>query len=116
VTSGGGDDSLSFLNNDSQNFNLNLTNVSVLEKQVAIGTRNATNQYIEDDIGNNTSNALGTNTSQDVYSVGATFNAGGGQVKNAFEGMIYEVIVYSVELTSSQVSQVQNYLKSKWNT
>jgi len=116
VTSGGSDDSMSFINNDSSDMNLYLNTVSVLDKQVGIGTRNGTTQFIEDNAGNTTSNTSGANTSQDIYSIGATYNVSGGAIKNVFKGSIYEVIVYEEELTTSEIAQVKNYLISKWNT
>jgi len=116
VTSAGNDDSVSFLNNDSLDFGLYMNTVSVLEKQVVVGTRNGTGQYIKDQLGNDDSDTDGANTSQDVYSIGATYNTSGGAIKNVFKGDIYEVIVYEEELTSSEILQVQNYLISKWNT
>lgn len=52
---------------------------------------------------------IGTNTRIGAGSTDTTPN-------QYWDGMINEVVVYSVALTTSGLSQVQNYLRSKWRT
>jgi len=116
VTQGQGSNSIAFLNNNSQNYNCSINNVSVLERQVITGRRAGTTQYILDQEQNTDTNSSATNTTSDIYSIGAVVSSSGTSDRNEFRGEIHEIIVYNVELTDSETQQVQNYLQSKWNT
>ena len=84
-------------------------------KQVVIGTRKGTSRSIFDQDGNTDTDTNSTDTAQDTFSIGATYDVGR-TPKSSYSGKVYETIVYNSELTPSQINQVQNYLQTKWNT
>ena len=115
-SNGLGTDSISYLNNNSQNMSLGLANVSVRTKQSVVGYRSGTAQYIADQTGAFLQNNSGLNTTSDVFSVGAVINATGTMDRNEFNGKIFELLLYDIELSKENIGLVNNYLTSKWNT
>jgi len=106
---------ISFLNKSSQAFGCRLATIPSTTKQVSIGTRDGVTRILYDQNGLTDTETDSSNTSQDMFSVGATWETGRTPVGD-LTGKIYEVIVYDRVLTSVEINQVQNYLQTKWNT
>ncbi len=104
-----------FMNKSTQDYSCNNSTIPSTTKQVVIGTRNATDRIIYDQDGVTDTKTNSTNTSQDMFSIGATWETGRTPTAD-YTGKIYEVIVYDAVLTTEERNQVQNYLQTKWNT
>ena len=105
----------SFMNKSSQDYSCNNSTIPSTTKQVVIGTRDGTDRIIYDQNGVTDTKTNSSNTAQDMFSIGATWQTG--RTPSAdYTGKIYEVIVYDVVLTTAERNQVQNYLQTKWNT
>ena len=106
---------ISFLNKSSQAFGCRLATIPSTTKQVSIGTRDGVTRILYDQNGLTDTETDSSNTFQDMFSVGATWENGRTPVGD-LTGKIYEIIVYDRVLTSVEINQVQNYLQTKWNT
>ena len=104
-----------FMNKSTQDYSCNNSTIASTTKQVVIGTRNATDRIIYDQDGLTDTKTNSTDTAQDMFSIGASWETG--RTPSAdYTGKIYEVIVYDVVLSTAERNQVQNYLQTKWNT
>ena len=110
-----GSGGVSFMNKSTQDYGNRLSVIPSTTKQVVIGTRKGTSRSIFDQDGNTDTDTNSTDTAQDTFSIGATYDVGR-TPKSSYSGKVYETIVYNSELTPSQINQVQNYLQTKWNT
>ena len=104
-----------FMNKSAQDYSCNNSTIASTTKQVVIGTRDGTDRIIYDQNSVTDTKTNSTDTSQDVFSIGASWESGRTPVAD-YTGKIYEVIVYDVVLTTAERNQVQNYLQTKWNT
>jgi len=104
-----------FMNKSSQDYSCNNSTIASTTKQVVIGTRDGTDRYIYDQNGVTDTKTNSTDTAQDMFSIGASWESGRTPVAD-YTGKIYEVIVYDVVLTTAERNQVLNYLQTKWNT
>ena len=113
TTAGSG--ATAFMNKSAQDYSCGVSTIPSTTKQVVIGTRDGTTRQVFDQESNTDTKTNSTDTSQDMFSVGASWESG--RTPSAdYDGKIYEVIVYDSKLTESQKNQVLNYLQSKWNT
>ena len=104
-----------FMNKSAQDYSCNNSTIASTTKQVVIGTRDGTDRIIYDQNGVTDTKTNSTDTSQDMFSIGASWETG--RTPSAdYTGKIYEVIVYDVVLSTAERNQVQNYLQTKWNT
>ena len=106
----------SFMNKSSQDYGNRVSIIPSTTKQVVIGTRSSVTREIFDQDGNTDSDNNSSNTAQDTFVVGATWDGTSRSPVADYSGKVYEVIVYGVKLTEAQRNQVQNYLQTKWNT
>ncbi|QDP56712.1 MAG: hypothetical protein Unbinned3205contig1001_47 [Prokaryotic dsDNA virus sp.] len=112
-TSGGGTNATAYTN-DNANLSAFLNTIPVTQRQVVHGTRKVTIQQVTDQNGNTNSNTSAQNQTVDHYNIGgATYR---GNLKGFLNGKVYEVIQYDSWLDDSEVSQVMNYLTTKWTT
>lgn len=104
-----------FMNKSAQDYSCNNSTIASTTKQVVIGTRDGTDRIIYDQNGNTDTKTNSTDTSQDMFSVGAAWETGRTPTAD-FRGKIYEIIVYDSVLSDTKRNQVLNYLQTKWNT
>jgi len=113
ITGAGGS---SFMNKSTQDYLNRVATIPSTTKQVLIGTRASGTREIFDQDGNTDIDTNSSNTLQDTFVVGATWDGTSRSPVQDYSGEIYEVIVYGVKVTEAQRNQVQNYLQTKWNT
>ena len=106
----------SFMNKSSQDYGNRVSIIPSTTQQVVIGTRSSVTREIFDQDGNTDADNNSSNTAQDTFVVGATWDGTSRSPVADYSGKVYEVIVYGVKLTEAQRNQVQNYLQTKWNT
>ena len=104
-----------FMNKSAQDYSCNNSTIASTTKQVVIGTRDGTDRIIYDQNGNTDTKTNSSDTSQDMFSVGAAWETGRTPTAD-FRGKIYEIIVYDSVLSDAKRNQVLNYLQTKWNT
>ncbi len=116
-TGGGGSNATAFVNDGyPTDHSCYVNTIGTETKQVVYGYRNGTTAFVGDQLGNTNTNTGATNPSASYpkYAIGgALYRSYGGGV---YDGRIYEVIHYDVQLTDAQIQQVMNYLTTKWNT
>ena len=100
--------SISFRNDGAGASSVSSSGNTNTQFQIIRGRREGTTQAIAINSGSESSNTNATNatiTSLDIGGVGTSLS---------LEGEVAEVIVYSRSLTSTEISDVENYLAAKW--
>ena len=111
--SGGGSNASAYKNDTNDNSAF-VNTIPVTTRQVVYGYRDGTTSFVGDQSGNTNSNTQATNVTGDHFNIaGATFR---GFLGGMYDGKVYEVIAYDSKLSTDEINQVMNYLKSKWNT
>ena len=111
----GGYDSTAFWN-DTNDFSAYVDDIPVTQAQVVCGYRDGTTQAIIDQDGNTASNTSASGVYANHTFVGGAVKSSNGKIQYAYGGKIGEVIMYNRKLTTSEIDEVMNYLKTKWNT
>jgi len=95
------------------NYDCYLDDIAPTTKQVIMGKRASTSREIHDSNNNFDIATNSANSGAKEYSIGGAKD--GSTFYQLFDGDILEVQHYERELTSTEVSQVRNYLESKWS-
>ena len=115
IFSSGGADTMAFWN-DNNDFSAYVDDIPVTQVQVACGYRDGTTQAIIDQDGNTTSNTSASGVFANQTFVGGAVKSSNGKIQNPYGGKVGEVLLYNRKLTTSEIDEVMNYLKTKWNT
>ncbi len=111
----GGNDSTNFWN-DTNDYSAYVDDIPVTQAQVVCGYRDGTTQAIIDQDGNTASNTSSAGVFANHTFVGGAVKSSNGKIQHPYDGKIGEVIMYSRKLTTTEIDEVMNYLKTKWNT